>query len=216
MPINRNVVNLTPCIQAIADKKSVKLDLTWMEESSFVWSRESIQEAIAFMASEVENLTDGKFSVRSADSVMSTTIAQGRMLYLVRCPADTPAGVVTYPNEHMDLILLGPYRDGFMFGVETESNVEIDKSLAERQASDKAYRRKLVMKELVDQRVNTELRQLQNGLSFYVDTCEDITIKQEMTNTLRFSKVEDLSIRELLTIGQKLGVSLELILQHKL
>lgn len=87
-----------------------------------------IKEIVAVLAEDLEKWSNGRLTVRRADSALFANHVQGVNLYLVVCPADTPVGLVEELQDDMELLSLGPYRNGLDYPAKRASQEDIARS----------------------------------------------------------------------------------------
>jgi hypothetical protein len=68
---------------------------------------------VAFLAEEVERITQGKLTVRRADPALFDSRGQADTLSLAVCPAASAPELVTELNSEVTLYTVSPYRNGF-------------------------------------------------------------------------------------------------------
>lgn len=200
---------LAPIAEHIARRRAGEVDLLWMKGPSFTWDAAFTNMITEVLAREVERLTSGEFTVRRLNPVASKTTAMSQTIYLVRCPTDTPEGIVQYPTENMDLVLVGPYKGGYQFGVDMlREREEIDQLQAERAARDEEVRLERTKREAIDVAVDAQVTQIHQALEHFLDRQTDEWAKQR-AEQLMWSDPKRIPLDKLLELCILLGVTLE-------
>jgi len=87
-------------------------------------------EIVTTLIEYVEHYSDGVRTVRPADKTLFRNEIKNTGLYLVRCPADAPKGIVAELRDDMMLTTLRPCDDGLTVGAARASRKAASLGLA--------------------------------------------------------------------------------------
>lgn len=121
-----------------------------------------IEDALPYLAAEVEKLSDGKYTVRQADFVLfAHGMIQGPYLYAARVPTGTPEGKVMELTGDMFLVGIGPYDNGLKVRAREQQSREIIESVRAARAINEAnFADELKAEEAAKKQVHDILREL--------------------------------------------------------
>ena len=102
-----NTVLIEICAEAIVLDTPTDLDLTPLKKD-----QANGEELLQHLATQVEERSGRTLTIRRADVALFDSHVMGFSWYVVRCPIDTPKGVVLELTDEMSLIIIGPYNGG--------------------------------------------------------------------------------------------------------
>lgn len=97
---------LEKCAKAILNDGPIpsKADMSLLAHA---FENHMYKEMASFLAERVEHFSGGKYTIRQADPSLFRGRTSETLMYLVRCPHNTPEGKVTRLSEDMELIVFG-------------------------------------------------------------------------------------------------------------
>lgn len=112
--------------------------------------RSGFNAIVEFLASEAERISNGRLTVRKADSMLFRHQVQGPGMYLGVCPASTPSGELAQVEPGVILYFLGPYDNGFSIDPGA-SQQEIAKRRAYRAKANQQHEKRKAGEEIAKQ-----------------------------------------------------------------
>ncbi len=155
-----------------------------------------------FLAATVEQLTDGKRSVREADCALFASKIMGIFAYMVVCDGSTRSGKVTELTEDMRLVGAGPYQPGFEFDLKPalpeavkSYREHVDKSRRKREEADQAKEDTEIFLVNITSRARSLALQTQNTEAIeYIDSLTH----PKLTDAARAYRMLGTSIQDIL------------------
>jgi hypothetical protein len=103
---------LDACANIIVQGGSYEpIDLSFLNDVEQSW----YVHVYATLRSQVEQKSSGERTLRLALSKLFADHVLGPNLYLANCPYDSDSATVTSLTEDMQLVSIGPYKDGFKY-----------------------------------------------------------------------------------------------------
>lgn len=128
MTLNANSITLLDaCAKAIVHDRPLSIDLRPLGDLSEF----SHKDVARYLTDAVELISRNSYTVRIADNALFDAVGEHVGLPLVRCPADTPEGMVTELSDEMLLVRLESQDDGLQVNAAQASPESVARSRAE-------------------------------------------------------------------------------------
>lgn len=191
---------LGACARAIVSGEASKLDLNLFNSA---FNRNGGKdEIVAALTADVEDCSDGKKTIRRADSGLFRQHAS-TYLYLVLCSRNTPEGEVTELTDDMVLVGLGPYRNGLDVSAERASQEQ----LAERRVRKAQRERDRLCRQRGKEAVEAFSAKLTEAIKQCVQQHGDAELQVELDRALRLSNT--LTLEKVAYFAIAMGVTIE-------
>lgn len=207
---------LLACSEAIALREQAEIDLNWTKGTDGVGDDIFPSMVLEAIKHNVEQLTEGGFTVRRAHSIAGPIAQPGQHLWLVRCPIDTPEGLITYPTEVMDLVLITPSPNGYRFGFEKLTREHIDQKIAAEALLRERYDARHARMQARDEQVADQRATLIAGIEAHKRSLPDGEVPVTIMGTSWHNRLDTRSANDLLGIAVDLGVDIGMLYQRGL
>lgn len=195
---------LDACAKAIAFDQPSDIDLFPLNRE-----RSFYEDTPQYLAKQVELVSQGRYTVRVAETALFDGHVQGVNRYLVRCPIDTPDGVVTELIEDMFLVSLGPYSNGFRLHAKEASPEDVAKYRA-FVAKNTAER---MEREAAEAVAKEHIEKIKDKLRLFVDACDNDELRSRLTNQLKNMSYSDPKLKDILMMCHRLDVDFAVVVE---